>query len=70
MKFSIRALLAITTAIATVLGAHMAFRSNSLPNYWLWLGWYLMVLSLLSTACLSKIVLPAAFRTATIFGWL
>ena len=71
MKYSIRALLAVTTAIAAVLGAHMAFRSNSHPNYWLWLGWYLVALSLLSTSCLSKsIVLPGAFRTATLFGWL
>jgi hypothetical protein len=70
MTFSIRSLLAVTTAIAAVLGAHLAFRSDSHPNFSLWLGWYLVVVSLLSTACLSKsIPLPGAFRAATIFGW-
>src|ERR1051325_7028137 len=70
MRFSIRTLLAVTAVVAASLGIHLGFRSSSHPNYVLWLGWYLVAVSLLSMACFAQGArLLTAYRATTIFGW-
>jgi hypothetical protein len=70
MRFSIRTLLLVTAVVAASLGIHLGFRSSSHPNYVLWLGWYLIAVSLLTMLCFAQGArLLSAYRAATIFGW-
>jgi len=70
MKYSLRSLMIGVTLVCVGLGIHLAFRSDSHPNYTLWLGWYLVAASLLSAVCVSKdIALRGAYLATAIFGW-
>jgi len=71
MKFSIRALFAFTAAIAAALGTHVTFwGKGGQENYAIWLGYYLIAASLLTTASFSKVIpLRGAFWATAIFGW-
>jgi hypothetical protein len=71
MKFSIRALLVGTAAIAAALGTHLAFWNPAHANYLLFLGWYLIAVSLLTVLSVSNFIgLRGEFRATTIFGWI
>ena len=70
MKFSLRALFVVTAAFAAGFGIHVTFWERGPENHELWLGWYLVAVALLTTACLSNAVpLRDAFRSTAIFGW-
>ena len=70
MRFSIRTLMAVTAVVAAALGIHLGFRSSSHPNYLLWLGWYLVAVTLLTIACFPKVQhLRSAYLASAIFGW-
>jgi hypothetical protein len=71
MKFSIRGLLAVTAAIAAALGTHVAFwNKGGQENYAIWVGYYLIVVAILTMASLSKVIpLRGAFCTTALFGW-
>lgn len=69
-QFALRDFFFLTAVVAAGLGVHVTFGNAYTGSHTLWLGWYLIALSLLTALCfLGRASLRGIFLTTTIFGW-